>query len=122
MTWKGRWRNQYGSIVDITDDANGRIAGTFKTALKDSGFYGQEIPIVGIHQGACVSFAAGGKTAAGDAAVSYTGLLRDGKMETMWFVVADSAIKAVAEGMPGKIEQLSWWRAINSNADTFERV
>jgi hypothetical protein len=122
MTWKGRWRNQYGSIVDITEDANGRITGTFKTALKDSGFYGQEVPIIGIHQGDCVSFVAGGKTAAGDAAVSYTGLLRDGKMETVWLVVADSAIKAAAEGMPGKIEKLTWWRSINTNADTFERV
>ncbi|WP_235977048.1 avidin/streptavidin family protein [Bradyrhizobium archetypum] len=70
MTWKGKWRNQYGSIVDITDDANRRISGTFKTALRDSGFYGQEIPIVGIHQGDCISFVAGGETAAGDAAVS----------------------------------------------------
>ena len=72
MNWKGKWRNQYGSTVDITDDANHRIAGTFKTALKDSGFYGQEVPVVGIHQGDCISFVAGGKTPAGDAAVSYT--------------------------------------------------
>src|SRR5829696_256646 len=69
MNWKGKWRNQYGSTVDITDDANQRIAGTFKTALRDSGFYGQEIPVVGIHQGDCISFVAGGKTPAGDAAV-----------------------------------------------------
>ena len=61
MTWKGKWQNQYGSIVDITDDANRRISGTFKTALKDSGFYGQEIPVVGIHQGDCISFVAGAK-------------------------------------------------------------
>src|SRR5437773_8413214 len=108
MNWKGKWRNQYGSTVDITDDANHRIAGTFKTALPDSGFYGQEIPVVGIHQGDCISFVAGGKTPAGDAAVSYTGLVRDGKMETMWFVVADAAIKAAEEGAPGRIEKLNW--------------
>ncbi|KRR16307.1 hypothetical protein CQ14_33340 [Bradyrhizobium lablabi] len=122
MTWKGKWRNQYGSIVDITDDANRRISGTFKTALKDSGFYGQEIPVVGIHQGNCISFVAGGETAAGDAAVSYTGLLRDGKMETMWFVVADSVVRATAEGAAGRREKLSWWRSISTNADTFERL
>jgi Avidin family len=122
MNWKGRWRNQYGSILTITDDANQRISGTFRTALKDSGFYGQEIPVVGIHQGDCISFAGAGATAAGDAAVSYTGLLRDGKMETMWFVVADSAIKAPAEGAPGKREKLSWWRSISTSADTFERI
>jgi hypothetical protein len=122
MTWKGKWRNQYGSIVDITDDADHRIRGSFKTALRDSGFYGQEISVVGIHQGDCISFVAGGETAAGDAAVSYTGLLRDGKMETMWFVVADSAIKAAAEGAPGQREKLNWWRSISTSADTFERV
>jgi hypothetical protein len=122
MTWKGKWRNQYGSVVDITDDANRRISGVFRTALKDSGFYGQEIPVVGVHQGDCISFAAGGETAAGDAAVSYTGLLRDGKMETLWFVVADSAIKPSADGAPAKKEKLNWWRSISTSADTFERV
>jgi hypothetical protein len=122
MDWKGQWRNQYGSIVTITDDANERISGTFKTALKDSGFYGQEIPVVGIHQGDCIIFAGAGRTAAGDAAVSYTGLLRDGKIETMWFVVADSAIKAPSEGAPGKREKLNWWRSISTSADTFERI
>ena len=122
MNWKGKWRNQYGSTVDITDDANQRIAGVFRTALKDSGFYGKEVPVVGIHQGDCISFVAGGKTPAGDAAVSYTGLARDGKMETMWFVVADAAIKASKEGAPGRIEKLNWWRSIITSADTFERV
>ena len=121
MNWKGKWRNQYGSTVDITDDANHRIAGTFKTALRGSGFYGQEIPVVGIHQGDCISFVAGSKAPAGDAAVSYTGLVRDGKMETMWFVVADAAIKAPEEGAPGRIEKLNWWRSIITSADTFER-
>ena len=122
MNWKGQWRNQYGSTVDISDDGSGRISGTFKTALRDSGFFGQEIPIVGVHQGDCISFVAAGKTAAGDAAVSYTGLLRGGKMETMWFVVSDSAIKAPAEGELGTIEKLNWWRSISTSADTFERI
>ena len=122
MTWKGKWQNQYGSVVNITDDANRRISGTFRTALTDSGFYGQEIPIAGIHQGDCISFVAGGETAAGDAAVSYTGLLRDGNMETMWFVVTDSVIKTPTEVAPGLREKLSWWRAISTNADTFVRV
>jgi avidin family protein len=122
MDWKGKWRNQYGSIVSIVDDANHWISGTFKTALKDSGFYGQEIPVVGLHQGDCISFVGAGQTAAGDAAVSYTGLLREGKMETMWFVVADSAIKAPSEGSPGKREKLNWWRSISTSADTFERI
>jgi len=43
-------------------------------------------------------------------------------METMWFVVADSAIKAPSEGSPGKREKLNWWRSISTSADTFERI
>jgi hypothetical protein len=44
MKWIGKWRNQYGSIADITDDADNEIRGTFTTALQDSGFYGQTVP------------------------------------------------------------------------------
>jgi hypothetical protein len=69
MNWKGIWKNQYGSIVEITDDADNQIAGSFRTALVDSGFHGKEIPILGVHHGDCISFAGGGKTAAGDAIV-----------------------------------------------------
>jgi hypothetical protein len=82
MNWKGKWRNQYGSVVEITDDAGNRIAGTFRTALADSGFYGQTVPVVGVHQGDCISFVCGGTTPVGDSVVSYTGLVRNGKMET----------------------------------------
>jgi hypothetical protein len=49
MTWLGKWRNQYGSILEIIGDSNHRISGTFRTALKDSGFYGQELPVFGAH-------------------------------------------------------------------------
>lgn len=121
MDWKGVWKNQYGSIVEITDDADNRISGSFRTALPDSGFHGQEIPILGVHRGDCISFAGGGKTAVGDAVVSYTGLLREGKMETLWFVVSDAAIKANGEGQPAKIEKLNWWRSMSTSADTFQR-
>ena len=121
MNWKGKWRNQYGSILEITDDANRKIVGTFRTSLDDSGFHGQTIPMLGVHQGECISVSGGGRTPAGDAVVCYTGLLRDGKMETLWFVCADSAIKAV-EGQPGRVEKLNWWRSMTTSADTFERI
>jgi hypothetical protein len=39
-------------------------------------------------------------------------------METLWFVVADAAIKASAEGEPAK---LNWWRSMSTSADTFQR-
>ena len=122
MKWIGKWRNQYGSIAEIIDDADNEIRGTFTTALKDSGFYGQTVPVRGVHCGDCISFSAAGKTPAGDAAVCYTGLLRDGKMETLWFVVADAAIKAPEVGAPARIEKLNWWRAMTTSADTFVRI
>jgi hypothetical protein len=121
MDWKGTWRNQYGSTLEITADADHKIVGTFRTALSDSGFRGQDVPVFGVHQGDCVSFAGGGRTPAGDAVVSYTGLMRDGKLETLWYIAADAAIKA-EEGKPGKVEKQNWWRAMSTSADTFERV
>jgi len=121
MTWKGKWRNQYGSVLEITDDADNKIVGAFRTALNDSGFRGQSIAMLGVHQGDCISVSGGGRTAAGDAVVCYTGLLREGKIETLWFVCADAAIKAEV-GQPGRIEKLNWWRAMQTSADTFERA
>lgn len=40
FSWKGTWRNQYGSVVIIEDDSEGLIRGVFKTALPDSSFSG----------------------------------------------------------------------------------
>jgi hypothetical protein len=114
-------KNQYGSIVEITGETDRQITGSFTTALRDSGFYGQTVAVVGVCQGDCISFVCGGTTPAGDAVVSYTGLLRDGKMETLWFVAADSAVKA-KPGELGKIDKLNFWRAITTSADTFEKI
>ena len=122
MTWVGTWQNQYGSIVEITSEADGRIEGTFRTALADSGFYGQTVPIVGVHQGNCIGFSSVGSSAAGDRVVSYAGLLRDGKMETAWFVVSDKALVAAGEGEPATLKPLNWWRAVTTSIDTFERM
>ena len=122
MSWVGTWRNQFGSIVEITSDAEHRIEGTFRTALDDSGFYGQEVGIVGVHRGDCIGFAAAATGPAGDLLVSYTGLRRNGRMETVWYVVADAALTAPRAGAPAEVKKLSWWRAVTTNADTFERL
>lgn len=114
MTWIGRWKNQYGSLLTITDDSQGRLSGSFQTALEDSGFFGQDLPISGIHQGACISFAFAGRTEAGDAISAFTGLYRDGKIETLWYVMVDGVKDA-----PGR--QRSWPHAAMANADTFTR-
>lgn len=63
MSWIGKWRNQYGSILEITDESDHRVVGKFRTALDDSGFFGQEIDVVGVHHGDCIGLAAGGKSA-----------------------------------------------------------
>ena len=120
MAWVGSWRNQFGSILRIISDAEGRIEGNFETALDDSGFYGQTVPVTGYHRGNCIGFVAVGTSAAGDRVVSYAGLLRHGKMETAWFVVADAALSAAREGDPAKLKPLNWWRAVTTNIDTFE--
>jgi hypothetical protein len=122
MSWRGKWRNQFGSIVEIADDADNRIYGSFTTALEDSGFYGQTVPIVGVHQGDCISFAAAGTTPFVDVVVSYTGLLRDKKMETLWFVAADQSLGATGPGEPAQLKKQNWWRAMTTNMDTFDRV
>jgi hypothetical protein len=122
MSWTGKWKNQYGSVLEITSDADGRIAGSFETALEDSGFYGRRVAVVGTHQGNCIAFCSAGRSGTGDRVVSYAGLLRDGKMETAWFVVSDTALSAAKEGEPAKLKQLNWWRSVSTNVDTFERV
>jgi hypothetical protein len=121
VSWVGKWKNQFGSIVTVTSDADGCIEGTFVTALKDSAFYGEIVAIKGVHRGNCISFTSVGGSASGDHVVSYTGLLRDGKMETAWFMVSDQAISAAKEGEAAVLQQLNWWRAVSTNFDTFER-
>ena len=122
MNWLGKWRNQYGSILEITDDSANRIVGKFRTALSDSGFYDQEVEVVGVHYGDCIGLVAGGSAAAGDMVVTYSGLLRQHRLETLWYVVSDASLTATHEGAPAERTKLNWWRAITTNADTFERL
>jgi Avidin family len=110
-SWKGTWRNQYGSIVEIEDDKNGVIRGVFRTALEDSSFFGLEVPIHGAAFGDVIGFTAATNGKAGPAAVSYTGLLRDGKLEALWHTVADQALMAAEEGAPARITKVRTWRA-----------
>ncbi len=114
MTWTGTWRNQYGSVLTVTSEADGRIEGMFRTALQDSGFFGRDFAVSGVHQGDCISFAFAGSTRKGDMTCAFAGALRDGKLQTMWHVVADRA--AEGEG------QRPWPHAVMTNADTFERA
>lgn len=122
MSWIGIWRNQYGSVVEITSESDGRILGTFKTALTDSAFHGQTVPVFGAWQGEVIGFTAAAEGKVGAAAVSYTGLLRDGKLEMLWHTVADQSLGAAREGAPAERRKVPAWRAFGTSLDTFERI
>ncbi len=122
MRWVGTWRNQYGSVVEITDDSDGLIKGRFRTALKDSSFHGQAVPIYGAAHGDVIGFTAAAEGAVGPAAVSYTGIFRDGRLETMWHTVAGAALTAEREGAPARRQQIGAWRAFGTSLDAFERI
>jgi hypothetical protein len=122
QTWVGEWRNQYGSTLIITDDADHHINGTFRTALSDSAFAGNAAEITGIHHGDCIHFAFSRSGPGGDSIASFTGLLRHGRLETLWHVVSDSAVKPPQPGQPPERIKLPWAHAALTNADTFERI
>lgn len=98
------------------------IKGIFTTVLKDSGFYAAELPVAGIHCGDCMSFTFGRLRQVSDIICTFTGLRRDGKLPTVFHVVADSAARPVAVGEPPKVEKTVWAHAVITNADAFERV
>jgi hypothetical protein len=108
MTWTGTWRNQYGSIVTITSDEQGRIEGWFRTAIPTSPFAGSDVPVTGRHRGAAIAFVCGTDSDSdAEVVVSYTGKLDYGRMETLWFVVDGTS---------------DWWTSVTTNHDTFERA
>src|SRR5690242_12103481 len=82
MTSIGTWRNQYGSVLEITDESNGRIEGRFRSAV-DSRIKGQSVAVVGVHQDNLISFIISGAPQA-KFIVAWTGLLRDGRIETLF--------------------------------------
>jgi hypothetical protein len=120
--WTGTWRNRYGSTLTVTGEADGRLEGSFRTALGDSGFFGEALPIVGVCRGDCISFAFARSGPTGDAVCAFTGLMRDGKIETVWHVTSDSALHADGPGAPARLEKQGWAHANQTNADTFERA
>jgi hypothetical protein len=121
MNWRGIWKNQYRSIVEITDDADNRIAGSFRTALVDSGFHGKEIPVLGIHHGDCISFARGRENGGGRRNRLLHGSSPKWKNGDVVVCRCGCRDTSVWRGDPAKIEKLNWWRSMSTSADTFQR-
>ncbi|KAA1183873.1 avidin family protein [Rhizobium tropici] len=116
MTWTGTWRNQYGSTLTIIADQDGLIKGTFKTALQDSAFFGHELPATGVWFDDCINFAFGTAGDGPTSICSFTGMLREGKLQTVWHVVTSAKV-----GNSGQAEKLGWAHSVQTNVDTFER-
>ncbi|MGR3907484.1 avidin/streptavidin family protein [Burkholderia sp. SR8] len=117
MNWIGTWRNQYGSTLNITDDKQGVIRGEFSTALQDSAFFGEDLPVSGVWFGDCINFAFGISNDRATAICSFTGMLRDGKLQTLWHVVTSKAPRHGSQP-----SGLGWAHAVQTNGDTFEKV
>src|SRR5689334_16648093 len=122
MQWVGTWRNQYGSVLEITNQSNGQINGTFRTLLEDSRFFGQTVPVYGAACGDVIGFAAAAEGQVGPAAVTYAGIMRNGKIETLWHTVAGATLTAEREGTPAQRKEVGAWRAFGTSLDTFERI
>ncbi|CDX44156.1 conserved hypothetical protein [Mesorhizobium sp. ORS 3359] len=56
-----------GPFLDITREDGGRIEGTSRTALEDSSFFGQTVPVSGIAHGDVIGVTAAGEGRAGPA-------------------------------------------------------
>ena len=97
----------------MLDEVEGRLAGTFQTALGDSSFFGPQYQLVGVHQGYCLSFVFAGSTSNGEAVCVFTGLERNGKLQTVWHMVSDRATN-------GR-DKRAGPHAVMTNADTFTR-
>ncbi|HEU4554753.1 MAG TPA: avidin/streptavidin family protein [Chitinophaga sp.] len=116
-SWTGTWKNQYGSVLTIEAEEAGRIKGTFQSAV-DPGV--KEGIVTGICSNDLIAFAAMGE--GGRKVASWTGILRNGRIETLWHVAVNEKLVAGAEGVPATKKTAGIWEAFVTGADTFERV
>lgn len=118
VTWVGQWKNQYGSVLTIESEAGGRIEGSFKSAVDPSV---KESAVIGVCANDLISFSAVGE-GVGQKIASWTGILREGKIETLWHVVANEKLVAGEEGAPAKKTPAGIWEAFVTGSDIFQRV
>ncbi len=116
MTWSGTWKNQYGSVLEITSDPDGTIHGWFTSAV-DGGIKGRRTRVAGFHLGDLVTFCLAG----GPIVAAWTGVLRGERLETLWHVAASQRPAAPREGAPAVDRRLGVFEAFTTGADTFVR-
>ncbi|MBO9727945.1 MAG: hypothetical protein J7623_04845 [Chitinophaga sp.] len=117
MNWIGRWKNQYGSILEITHQEDGMLQGYFESAV-DETTKGEQLLLTGVCRRNLIALTCAG----GDHVVTYAGMFYEGKMQTMWQVVTDEVIGASKGGALAIKKPLAWWQSVKTNADTFERM
>lgn len=116
VTWTGSWKNQYGSVLEITSHEDGTIAGWFTSAV-DGGIKGERTRVTGFHLGDLVAFCLAG----GPIVAAWTGVLRGDRLETLWHVAASERPAAPREGVPAVTRRLDVFEAFTTGADTFVR-
>jgi hypothetical protein len=99
----GQWKNQYGSQLNIDQVDQGRITGSFKSAVDKSI---PASPVFGLCTGNLVVFNVA-SSKEGEKIASWTGVLQDDRIETLWHVAVGG------RGM---------WEAMLTGADTFTRL
>src|ERR1700750_923033 len=83
MNWVGKWKNQYGSILDITIQEDNKLEGTLEPGEHElSG--GQKLSLVGVWENNHIAVTCRQE---GKHVITYAGMLYEGKMEATWFMV-----------------------------------
>ena len=113
VDFSGHWRNQRGSSIELAVDDQGRVIGTFRTAVgvpspKES------FPLCGFADGDLIAFSVsfGLHESVTAWAGQHTVIGGRERIETLWHL---------ARNIPDEDEDRALWAAIVAGADTFER-
>ena len=113
VDFSGRWRNQRGSSIEFAVDDQGRVSGTFHTAVgvpsPEEGF-----PLCGFVQGDLIAFSVSFGLHESVTAWAGQHSIIGGRerIETLWHL---------ARNIADEDEDRALWAAILAGADSFER-
>jgi hypothetical protein len=118
VSWVGKWKNQHGSILEITSDTRGMIAGTYHTKV---GKGGPKATVRGIHSGDMIALTVSWAPDS-ESITAWTGLRRGKSLHTLWHLVSSTTWDAKGKGAPAVRRNVEPWEAFNTNADLFKLV